>query len=71
MVFLSENPEGTVDSLEKLKEGGYVISDNSSFVFGDMTEESGAIVLQSSKLKKLGDESTEAVIDHTGKITYR
>lgn len=48
--YLTDSPAETIDSLDKLEEGGFIPSKNTTFVSADMTLDSGQIVLQSTTL---------------------
>ncbi len=63
--WLSDNPAGTVDSLAKLKTGGFAPSSNFSFVDGSITLSSGNVEVKTTAAS-LADNN--AVIFFNGRI---
>ncbi|MFQ5465151.1 MAG: prepilin-type N-terminal cleavage/methylation domain-containing protein [Thermodesulfobacteriota bacterium] len=65
--YLSSNPFATVDSLAKLKAGGYTRSPNVTLISSDMTLGSGSILLKSVTLKSSG-KSNNSIAYYNGKF---
>ncbi|MBI2412306.1 MAG: prepilin-type N-terminal cleavage/methylation domain-containing protein [Deltaproteobacteria bacterium] len=65
--YLTDNPGGTVDSLNKLKTGGYQKSSNINFKDGTMTLSVGIIRINSG-VAGLADNN--AVIHYNGRIDF-
>ncbi|MFQ5465150.1 MAG: prepilin-type N-terminal cleavage/methylation domain-containing protein [Thermodesulfobacteriota bacterium] len=66
--YLTDNPGGTVDSLAKLRIGGYMPSGNISLVSASVTLGSGSIILKSTALKA-ATEMNNSVVMYNGKFT--
>ncbi len=64
--YLTDNPSGTVDSLAKLKDGGYQPTANISIVAADMTLTSGHVEL---KTTAGGLANNNAVVLYNGKFS--
>ena len=69
--YLTEHPGEKVDSLEKIKDGGYRRSANVEFGSANMTVGSGNMTLTSTALKTAGQANNTATVDHTGKVTVK
>lgn len=65
--YLNSNVTEAVNSLDKLKAGGYVPSANIFYDNGSMTLEAGNIEVYSTKLKLMGIDNN-SVIMHNGRI---
>ncbi len=65
--YLTDNPSATVDSLAKLKDGGYSPSSNITFVDGSMTLSTGSIEVYSTALKASA-KNNNAVIFANGRM---
>lgn len=65
--YLTDNPGGTVDSIDKLKTGGYQKSSNINFKAGSMTLSTGIIRINSGVA---GLSDNNAVIHYNGRIDF-
>lgn len=65
--YLTDNPSGTVDSLDKLKSGGYQKSSNINFKAGSMTLSAGVVRINSGVA---GLTDNNAVVHFNGRIDF-
>jgi len=65
--YLTDDPDATIDSIDKLKSGGYQPSENISLESGTMTLSAGSIILQSNA--QISDNNAE--ISFNGRVMNR